>query len=237
MRAIIMAGGKGVRLAPVTEVIPKPLVPIGGMPVMEIVIRQLKQHGFRWITLAVGYMGELIQAYFQDGARWHLKIDYYFESEALGTVGALSMIEGLNDTFMVMNADILTNLNYRELVDYHKARRTIATVGACERQESINFGVIIKDGDWRIKDYLEKPISSYLVSMGVYVFDPPVLTYLKKGSYLDFPDLVKILIDAGQPINCYTFDGYWLDIGRHSDYDQATEDFEAMRKDLGLCGQ
>lgn len=234
MRAVILAGGKGVRLAPLTAVIPKPLVPLGGMPIMEIVIRQLKQHGFQRITLAVGYMGELIQAYFQDGAKLQVEIDYSFESSPLGTAGPLAKIAGLDETFLVMNADILTNLNYHKLVDFHKSRGGIATIGAYERQETINLGVIIKDGDWRLKDYLEKPTNKYLVSMGAYVFDPEVLTFIKEETYLDFPDLVKILLKGGHTINCYTFDGYWLDIGRHRDYDQATAEFEAMRKELGL---
>jgi NDP-sugar pyrophosphorylase family protein len=234
MRAIILAGGKGVRLAPLTEAIPKPLVPLAGMPIMEIVIRQLKNCGFRRITLAVGYMAELIRAYFQDGARWQVEIDYSWESQPLGTAGPLALIDGLEETFLVMNADILTNLNYGELISSHKTRGSIATIGAYERQETIDLGVIIQDGDGRIKDYIEKPTHKYLVSMGVYVFEPQVLTFIKTATHMDFPDLVKSLLHAGQTINCYTFSGYWLDIGRHQDYAQAAEEFKVMQKDLGL---
>jgi NDP-mannose synthase len=229
MRVVILAGGKGVRLAPLTDVIPKPLVPVGGLPIMEVVIRQLRYFGFRHITLAVGYMADLIRAYFQDGAKWGLKIDYSSESKPLGTAGPLSLIHDLSDTFLVMNADVLTDLNYRELVDYHKHHGAIATVGAYERQVSIDLGVIIKNGAYRIKDYIEKPSYQFMVSMGVYVFEPQILHYIRGTSYLDFPDLVKNLLHMDQPVNYYPFDGYWLDIGRHDDYAKAGEEFDRLR--------
>ena len=228
MRVIILAGGKGVRLAPLTDVIPKPLVPIGGMPILEVVIRQLRHHDFRHITLAVGYMGDLIRAYFQDGAKWGVTIDYSYESEPLGTAGPLAKIPGLADPFMVMNADVLTNLNYRELIEYHKAHDAIATISAYERQITIDLGVIVKDGDCRIKDYVEKPSISHLVSMGVYVFEPQILGFIKGKGYLDFPDLVKQLLHVGQVVNYYPFAGYWLDIGRHDDYAKASEEFDQL---------
>ncbi len=234
MRAIILAGGKGVRLAPVTEVIPKPLVPIGGKPIMEIVIRQLQRHGFTRITLAVGYMADLIQAYFGDGAKLGVKIDYSYEAEPLGTAGPLALIEGLAETFLVMNADVLTNINYEELVRYHQDHGGIATVGAYEREVKIDLGVIIKDGGRRIKDYVEKPTTKHLVSMGVYVFEPQVLEFIKGHGYLDFPDLVKLLLQADLPVNFYPFTGYWLDIGRHEDYAQAEDEFENFNRKLGL---
>ena len=181
MRAVIMAGGKGVRLAPVTQVIPKPLVPLGGKPILEIVLRQLQHYGFRHITLAVGYMADLIQAYFGDGGKFGLHIDYSFEDKPLGTAGPLALIDGLNDTFLVMNADVLTNLNYRVLVEYHKTHGAIATVSAFERQVTIDLGVIIKNGSCQIQDYVEKPSYTHLVSMGVYVFEPAILNYIRNN--------------------------------------------------------
>ncbi len=231
MRAIILAGGKGVRLAPVTDVIPKPLVPIGGRPIMEIVIRQLQRHGFRHITLAVGYMADLIQAYFGDGSKFGVKIDYSYESVPLGTAGPLSMINGLNDTFLVMNADVLTNINYNKLISYHRDQGGVATIGAYEREVKIDLGVIIKDDGRRIKDYVEKPTTKHLVSMGVYVFEPQVLEFINGLSYLDFPDLVKLLLQADLPVNFYPFTGYWLDIGRHDDYAQASANFNQYIQD------
>ncbi|MBU4356030.1 MAG: NTP transferase domain-containing protein [Proteobacteria bacterium] len=234
MRAIILAGGKGVRLAPLTDVIPKPLVPIGGMPVLEIVIRQLKANGFHHITLAVGYLADLIKAYFQDGARWGVKIDYSFEAQPLGTAGPLGLINGLNETFLVMNADILTDFDYNFLIGYHREQGCVATIGAFERQVRIDLGVIVTDGHHRIKDYIEKPTQSYLVSMGVYIFEPKVLEFLPDKGYMDFPDLVKRLLEADLPVGFRPFSGYWLDIGRHEDYYKAAEEFEQLREKLGV---
>lgn len=222
------------RLAPLTEVIPKPLVPIGGMPVLEIVIRQLKANGFHRITLAVGYLSELIKAYFQDGSRWGVKIDYSYEAEPLGTAGPLSLIGGLAETFLVMNADILTDVDYNYLIRYHREQGGVATIGAFERQVRIDLGVIVADGHSRIKNYIEKPTRSYLVSMGIYVFEPKVLEFLSEKSYMDFPDLVKRLLKADLPVCFYPFSGYWLDIGRHEDYNKATEEFEKIREKFGV---
>jgi NDP-sugar pyrophosphorylase family protein len=239
MRAVILAGGKGTRLAPLTEVIPKPLVPIGGKPILETVIIQLRQCGFHRITLAVGYMADLIRAYFQDGAKWGVRIDYSLESNPLGTAGPLALIEGLNETFLVMNADVLTNLDYRELIQYHKIQRGVATIGAYQKKVTIDLGVILLNGDSQIKDYLEKPTSTYLVSMGVYVFEPWILKFIEPEIYLDFPDLVRRLLAQDLPVMHYPFQGYWLDIGRHDDYQKAAEEYaELMEKvPFKLTGQ
>jgi NDP-sugar pyrophosphorylase family protein len=234
LRAIILSGGKGVRLAPLTEVIPKPLVPLGGMPIMEVVIRQLRRQGFRRITLAVGYMAQLIQAYFQDGGRWGVELDYSYESTPLGTAGPLALIPDLHETFLVMNADVLTNLDYIALKQYHKEKGGVVTVAAYERQATIDFGVILPDGDGFIQDYVEKPTSTHLVSMGVYVFEPLILEYIRGKDYLDFPDLVKLLLQDGLPVNYYPFNGYWLDIGRHEDYQQAAIEFDNLKKEFDL---
>jgi NDP-sugar pyrophosphorylase family protein len=232
MRAVILAGGKGVRLAPLTEVIPKPLVPLGGMPIMEVVIRQLKQHGFQKVTLAVGYMADLLKAYFQDGSKWGLSLDYSYEVSPLGTAGPLALIDDLKETFLVMNADVLTSLNYFDLLSFHRQHGGVATISSYQKEVKIDLGVIVADGSYTVKDYIEKPTTSFRVSMGIYVFEPQVLSFIKGGSYLDFPDLVKILIAAGLPVTFYSFDGYWLDIGRHEDYARAVEAFGEMRESL-----
>ena len=228
MRVIILAGGKGVRLAPVTEVIPKPLVPVGGMPILEVVIRQLKSQGFRRITLAVGYLADLIKAYFQDGSKWGVEIDYSLEAEPLGTAGPLNLIQGLDETFLVMNADLMTNLDFNELVSYHRSMGSLATVSSYKKQVKIDLGVIIKNGEGRIKDYVEKPTKKYLVSMGIYVFEARVLDYLRAKNYFDFPDLIKLLLHADEPVCYFPFDGYWLDIGRHDDYATAVKEFSGI---------
>jgi len=204
------------------------------MPVLEIVIRQLKAHGFHHITLAVGYLSDLIKAYFQDGSRWGVKIDYSFEAEPLGTAGPLGLIDGLTETFLVMNADILTNMDYYELICYHRKHGFVATIGAFERQVRIDLGVIVTDGHHRIKDYIEKPTQSYLVSMGVYIFEPKALELLPAKGYMDFPDLVKKLLEADLPVGFSPFSGYWLDIGRHEDYYKAAEEFEQLREKFGV---
>ncbi len=261
MRAVILAGGKGVRLAPLTQVIPKPLVPLGGKPILEIVLNQLRSQGFRHITLAVGYMADLIQAYFGDGSKVGLQLDYSFEAQPLGTAGPLALIDGLDETFLVMNADVLTDLNFQDLLDFHQQAGGIATVGAYNRQVTIDLGVIIKDGDTRIQDYVEKPSYHYLVSMGIYVFEPAILDYIQayhqtatakvascggegiisgpgplasgpSPGYLDFPDLVKYLLSCNQEVHFYPFTGYWLDIGRHEDYAKANEEFLGLQPGL-----
>lgn len=245
MRAVILAGGKGIRLAPLTQVIPKPLVPLGGKPILEIVLRQLRAQGFRHVTLAVGYMADLIQAYFGDGGKLDLRLDYSFEDQPLGTAGPLALIDNLDETFLVMNADVLTDLDYRALIDFHQQTGGLATVSAYNRQVRIDLGVIIKDGSTLIQDYVEKPSYDYLVSMGIYVFEPAILDYIRNypqtvqaqkappasgpsPGYLDFPDLVKYLLKLGQPVHFYPFNGYWLDIGRHEDYAKANEEFEKL---------
>lgn len=157
-----------------------------------------------------------------------VRIDYSFESNPLGTAGPLALIEGLNETFLVMNADVLTNLDYRELIQYHKIQEGVATIGAYQREVTINLGVILLDEDNRIKGYLEKPTSTYLVSMGIYVFEPWILKFIEPEIYLDFPDLVRRLLARGLPVNHYPFQGYWLDIGRHEDYQKAAEEYAEL---------
>ncbi len=229
MRAVILAGGKGTRLAPYTSVFPKPLVPIGDMPILQVVIHQLRHYGFTHITLTVGHLATLLQAFFQDGSQYGVRIDYVIEDEPLGTAGPLVFVPDLEEAFLVMNGDVLTTLNYTELVQYHKRMGAVATVAMHRRQVKIDLGVIQLDGDNRVKGYIEKPVYDYDVSMGIYVFSPRVLSYIPSGKYFDFPDLVHRLLESGETIVGYPYEGYWLDIGRPDDYEQAVRDFEEMR--------
>lgn len=229
MRAIILAGGKGTRLAPYTSVFPKPLVPIGDMPILQVIIHQLRHYGFTHITLTVGHLATLLQAFFRDGGQYGVRIDYVIEDEPLGTAGPLVFVPDLNEAFLVMNGDVLTTLNYTELVQYHKRMGAVATVAMRRREVKIDLGVIQLDGDNRIKGYIEKPLYDYDVSMGIYVFAPRVLSYIPSGEYFDFPDLVQRLLESGETILGYPYEGYWLDIGRPDDYEQAVRDFEKMR--------
>lgn len=229
MRAIILAGGKGTRLRPYTTVLPKPLMPIGDMPILEVVLRQLRAAGITHVTMAVGYLGELLQAFFGDGQRLGLRIDYSLEEKPLGTVGPLTLISGLTDTFILMNGDVLTTLDCGELIRFHRERDAAATIASYVRNVKIDFGVIETDDQGYLSDYIEKPSFDYRVSMGVYVFEPAVLAYLKPREYCDFPDLIKTLVANKRKVASYPFSGYWLDMGRPDDYARAIEEFEARR--------
>lgn len=230
MRAVILAGGKGTRLAPYTTVLPKPLMPIGDMPILEVVLRQLKHSGISRVTMAVGHLAELLQAFFGDGSRIGMPIDYALEESPLGTVGPLAQIDGLEqDAFVMMNGDVLTDLDYAALIRFHRQRGAIATIASHARSVKIDFGVIHDRDDGLVTDYIEKPELPYRVSMGVYVFEPAVLRYLKPGERLDFPDLIRLLLQEGQPVASFPFSGYWLDMGRPDDYARAIEEFESRR--------
>ena len=235
MQAVILAGGKGRRLRPYTTVLPKPLMPLGDMPIIEVVLRQLAAGGFDQVTVAVGYLAELLMAYCGDGSKFGLSLKYSREEEPLGTAGPLALIDGLDETFLVMNGDVLTTLDLRALVRQHQASGAVATIATHQRQQQINYGIIESDGNSRVTAYIEKPTHRYQVSMGIYVLEPAVLEFVPRGQYLDLPDLARALMAAGRPVLAYPFDGYWLDIGRHDDYEQAVEEFEAMRDRLLPC--
>jgi NDP-sugar pyrophosphorylase family protein len=233
MKAVILAGGKGTRLKPYTTVFPKPLMPIGDKPILEIVVRQLKSQGFDEIIIAVGHLAELIMTFFDDGSKFGVEIDYSRENKPLGTAGGLGLIKKeLNETFLMLNGDVLTTLDYSDLVNYHKRNGAIATVALNKRDVHIDFGVVEIDDNNSIVGYTEKPKIDYLVSMGVYVFDPKVLEYIRPNEYLDFPDLIKKLISNGETVKGYIYDGYWLDIGRPDDYEQANREIDEIYDEL-----
>jgi NDP-sugar pyrophosphorylase family protein len=229
MKAVVLAGGKGTRLAPYTQILPKPLMPIGDMPILEVLIKQMKLHGFTDIILTVGHLSHLLQSYFQDGSRYGVNIHYSHEEQPLGTAGPLSLIEGLEKTFLVTNGDVLTALDLSELIEFHRKQGACATIAMHEREVKIDLGVIRLNGGLEVEGYIEKPSMDYRVSMGVYVFEPEVLNYIPKGQYLDFPDLVHMLLEAGKRVMGFPYDGYWQDLGRPDDYQQAWEDFEGLK--------
>lgn len=229
MKAVILAGGKGTRLAPYTKILPKPLMPIGEMPILEVLLRQMKAAGIDHFIITVGHLSALLRTFFQDGAQWGVKIDYSYEDKPLGTAGPIALIEGLEETFLVSNGDVLTTLPMRELIQFHREQQAAATIAVHHRQVKIDLGVIQWDGANRIVGYIEKPTYDYSVSMGIYVFEPRVIPYIPRGEYLDFPDLVRKLIAAGEKVVGYNFDGYWQDLGRPDDYEHAAQDFETMR--------
>ncbi|MCA9950236.1 MAG: NTP transferase domain-containing protein [Anaerolineales bacterium] len=229
MKAVILAGGKGTRLAPYTKILPKPLLPIGDMPILEILLRQMHHAGIRQAVITVGHLAELLRLFFQDGQRVGMDITYSYEEQPLGTAGPLALVPGLDETFLVSNGDVLTNLQMAELVAFHRANKAVATIATHRRQVKIDLGVLELNGNNQVQGYIEKPTYDYLVSMGIYVFEPVVLDYIEKNQYLDFPNLVQMLLADGRNVVSYPFDDYWMDLGRPDDYEQAVHDFERLR--------
>jgi NDP-sugar pyrophosphorylase family protein len=232
MRAVILAGGKGARLAPYTKILPKPLMPIGDMPILEVLLRQMKRAGIDEVVITVGHLAGLLKAFFQDGKDLGLHITYSFEQAPLGTSGPLSLITGLDRTFLVSNGDVLTTLDLKDLIRFHTEQDAIATIAVHRRKVDIDYGVVQSDENYRIVGYIEKPSIDYLVSMGIYVFEPKVLSYIPKNQYMDLPDLVRKMISAGEKVANYPYMGYWQDLGRPDDYERATREFESMRTDF-----
>jgi len=204
-------------------------MPIGEMPILEVLLRQMKRAGVEDVILTVGHLASLLRSYFGNGERWNLRISYSYEDMPLGTAGPIALIEGLNDTFLVTNGDVLTTLDIKKLLAFHKQKGAAATIAVHRRQVKIDLGVIQWDGDDCVSGYIEKPTYDYTVSMGIYVFEPRVLAHIPAGRYLDFPDLVLKLIAAGEKVTGYVFDGYWMDLGRADDYEQANQDFAEMK--------
>lgn len=232
MKAVILAGGKGTRLKPYTTILPKPLMPIGDMPILEILLRQMKRAGVDEAVLTVGHLSEFLRLFFQDGQRLGMTVKYSYEDAPLGTAGPLALVEGLDETFLVANGDVLTTLPLDELLAFHKTNESAATIAMHRRQVHIDLGVIEQDESNRVVGYIEKPTYDFMVSMGIYVFEPRVLNHIPHNAYFDFPDLVKQLIASGEKVVGFPFDGYWQDLGRPDDYERAIEDFDRMRHDF-----
>jgi len=231
MKAIILAGGKGTRLAPYTTVFPKPLVPIGHRPILDIIVRQLAYYGFRDIVLTVGYLSDLIYAYFRNGNYnlANVSLAFHKENKPTGTAGSLSSIKGLTETFLVMNGDILTTLDYTKIISHHRERGGILTIGMHKKLNKIDLGVIETDSNGFLTSYSEKPEKEYKVSMGIYVYEPAVLKYIEPNTYLDFPHLVLRLLESGEKVASYPCDDFWLDIGNQEDYVKAQREFEQAK--------
>jgi NDP-sugar pyrophosphorylase family protein len=230
---VILAGGKGTRLAPYTTVLPKPLMPLGDRAILDVVVRQLAAYGFDDLVVAVGYLAHLIEAVFGDGSSHGVSIEYCLEEEPLGTAGPLARIGGLDDTFLVMNGDVLTSLDYANLYEVHREAGNVLTIATHRRVLRSEYGVLHLDGQARgqterVSGYEEKPEIAYTVSMGVYMLEPRALEHVPAEARFDIPDLVLALLDAGEPVGSFLYDGYWLDIGRHDDYEQALADYEQI---------
>jgi NDP-sugar pyrophosphorylase family protein len=228
MKAFILAGGKGTRLYPYTVTFPKPLVPIGDLPIIEIMLRQLKRAGVTDVLVSVGHLAELMEAYLRDGAKLGVKIQYVREDKPLGTIGPLALVPDLPDHFLLMNGDVLTDLDYAALYRSHVESGALVSISTYRKKVAIDLGVLVCEGS-RVTDYIEKPTYAYDVSMGVYVLSKAVLQHIPHGEYFDFPSLIKTLLAKGLPVRAVPFDGLWLDIGRPADYQEAQETFAALR--------
>jgi NDP-sugar pyrophosphorylase family protein len=234
MKAVILAGGLGMRLRPYTAVLPKPLVPVGDRPILEHIIRRLAACGVNSIDMCVGHLGELIRLYFsqQDKLPSELEMRWHTEDEPLGTAGALKTVPNLNETFIAMNGDVFTTLDYRQLIEYHQEQGAVLTVATRVRRVDIEFGVI-ENRDGLIIDYKEKPSLQYEVSMGIYVYEPKALEYLPDGP-CQFPDLVLKLLGAGEKVAAFHSEAEWYDIGTFQEYERAMQAIELRPAEFGL---
>lgn len=235
MRAIILAGGKGTRLRPYTSLIPKPLVPLGGKySILEIVLMQLARAGFTHVTLAVNHLANLIMAYFGDGSRWGIKLDYSLEEQPLSTIGPLTLIDDLPEDFLVMNGDILCDLDYRQFFDEHVERGSDVSVAVYRRAVEVDFGVLRYDENQMLTSFEEKPSYGIHVSMGIYILNRRVPNELARGTAYGFDNLMLDRIEQQRPVWVRPFEGYWLDIGRPDDYQEADENFAEIEARLRL---
>ena len=231
-RAVILAGGRGTRLRPYTVALPKPLVPVGDTPILEIIIRQLVAQEFDRVTLAVNHQADILRAYFGDGGKLGVNIDYSFERVPLSTMGPLKLIRDLPDDFLVMNGDILTDLNYAEFMRSHISQKCSFTVSAASRNQQIDYGVLQVSEDGLLSGFEEKPVLPYLVSMGVYCLNKSILDWIPDGKPFGFDQLVVDLITKRQSIHVIKHAGYWLDIGRPDDYQKAVDDWPSVRASI-----
>jgi len=236
IRAVVLAGGKGTRLKPFSVNFPKPLVPLDDIPILEVLLRRLIRCGITDITITLGHLAELVKAYFDHRRSLVQQMNLRFveEEEPTGTAGSLALVPGLDDTFLVMNGDLLTNLDFRALVRFHHEQQSALTIAAIARHVKVDLGLLEFDSNFRITNYMEKPENVYQVSMGIYVYEPRVLKYIQRGQYLDLPELVLRLIERGEKVCAFPSDALWLDIGRPDDYARAQELFSEKRGDFDL---
>ena len=229
-RAVILAGGTGTRLRPYTVVLPKPLMPIGDYPILEVIIRQLVRQGFTRVTLAVNHQANILKAFFGDGNRWGIPIDYSLEMKPISTIAPLCLIPDLPENFLLMNGDVLTDFDLSGFLERHVARARLFTIAAARRLQSIDYGVLQIDSSNRLTGFSEKPQMDYLVSMGVYAVNRRILRFVPPDSKYGFDDLMKDLLGKAESVVVEPYEGYWLDIGRPDDYMRAVEEFEQRRK-------
>ncbi len=231
-RAVIMAGGRGSRLAPYTTVLPKPLMPLDDGPILEVILRQLVRCGVEEIAISVGHLGALIQSWVDQLADVSATLRLFYEDEPLGTAGAIGAIPRPEEPFLALNGDILTDLDYAALLAEHRESAAMATLAVNERAVNVEYGVVHHSAEGVLERLDEKPTLRYTVSMGVYAFDPAIANYIERGERIDFPDLLLRVREAGEIVRIHSHAGYWRDIGNREDYEAAIEDFAARRGDF-----
>lgn len=223
MKAVIQSGGKGARLKPYTMILPKPLMPVGSKPVLELLLKWLRRNGTRDAYITTGYLGHLIRIACGDGRQWDLRITYTEEAEPLGTVGALHLLrKELDGTFFMVNGDILTDLNLNAFAAAHRQNGGALTIATAQRTVRMDYG-IIDDVGGQVIQFKEKPNLTHVVSMGVYCMEPEVLDYIPSGVSFGFDDLVFAMMRGGVPIHTFLHRGFWLDVGRPEDFLKAQE--------------
>jgi NDP-mannose synthase len=227
-RAIILAGGKGTRLKPYTISLPKPLVPIGETPILEIIIKQLINFGFDHITITINHMADIIKAFFGDGSKWDINIDYSLEDIPLSTMGPLKLIKDLPDNFLIMNGDVLTDLNFSDFYNCHNSNNSIYTISSFVRAHKNDYGVLDLDQSNNLIGFREKPMTHFNVSMGVYMANKRILDFIPENQAYGFDDLMHELILKNENVKVRPYEGYWLDIGRPDDYVTACEDIDKI---------
>ena len=228
MKAVILAGGKGTRLRPYTTNFPKPLMPIGDRPILEIVIKRLKEYNIEDIIITTGHLGELIKAFFSHGEKYGVNIKYSKEEKPLGTAGPLNLIKKeLTETFLIMNGDILCDINFKKFLSFHKKNNNIATIALSKRKVNIDFGVVnISKKNKSFINWKEKPTIEYYVSTGIYILENTALKFLPEGGFFNIPDFIENINKENKKISGYIHEGYWLDIGRPDDYEKACKDYK-----------
>ncbi len=229
MKAVILAGGKGTRLRPYSMFIPKPLVPVGDRPILEILIKQLRRRGVHEVVVCVNHLAEAIMSYFRDGSRFDVQIEYSLEDTPLSTVAPIKLLKRLPENFLVVNGDLLTDLDFSTLFEYHLEKKGLLTVAVHRRKINIDFGVVEIDEEKNVAvGFKEKPDYDLNASMGVYVFNRRLLDYIPYYKPFGFDNLMSLLLAQKQPIHIYRYEGYWLDIGRPDDYEKAIGDIEHL---------
>ncbi len=230
MQAVILAGGKGVRLRPYTFLLPKPLMPVGDLAVIEILLKWLRRWGVKKTYITIGHLGNLIRSLCGDGSQWDIEIVYSDEPEPLGTIGPLRLIKNhLTETFLTLNGDLITDLNIHELKSFHREHRGLITVAVTEKTITTDLGVL-ESQNGRMTGFREKPTIKFQASTGVYCMEPQILELIPEGAPFGFDDLMYAMLEQGLPVYLYKHDGLWLDIGRKEDFRNAQEAFDREYK-------